>query len=88
MVVYGPTHPSPPTPPPVQLETPVASEAATSTPPASDSAFEKSLWGVLTQEERQFFAQQAELGPLTYGPKGAMTETVDVPKGQRLDVRG
>lgn len=88
MFVYGPTSPSIPTPPPPKLESPVTSEPAASTARASESAVEKSLWGVLTEEERQFFAQQADLGPLTYGPRGAMTETVDVPKGQRLDVRG
>ncbi len=88
MVVYGPTHPSIPAPTPPQLEAPVTNEPAGTTRQASDSAVEKSLWGVLTEEERQFFAQQADLGPLTYGPRGAMTETVDVPKGQRLDVRG
>ena len=88
MVIYGPTSPSLPPAPPAGVDAPIGNGRTANTLQASDASFEQSLWGVLTEEERQFFAQQAELGPLTYGPRGAQTEQVDVPKGQRLDVRG
>jgi len=88
MVIYGPTSPSLPPAPSAGVDAPIGNGGATLTPQAVDGSSEQTLWGVLTEEERQFFAQQAELGPLTYGPRGAQTEQVDVPKGQRLDVRG
>ncbi len=93
MVVYGPTLPTPPTanPAPAAPSTGVeptdANRQASSAAVNSDVASENSLWGVLTEEERTFFAQQAELGALTYGPGGARTEQLEPPKGQRLDVR-
>ncbi len=87
MVVYGPTLPPLPKAPTTGVEAPVANKPAASAAGASESAGEQSLWGVLTEEERTFFAQQAELGALTYGPKGARAEHLEPPKGQRLDVR-
>ena len=43
-------------------------------PPGSDPA----LWSVLTSEERRFFARQAALGPITYGPH-RLTPVADAP---------
>jgi hypothetical protein len=87
MVVYGPSLPALPKTPAVSIETPAASKQNASAPGTGDGVGEQSLWGVLTEEERSFFAQQAELGALTYGPKGARAEQLEPPKGQRLDVR-
>lgn len=48
------------------------------------------LWSVLTGAEKQFFARQAALGPLSYGPgarsRHADAVAVQAPRGQRLDV--
>jgi hypothetical protein len=52
-------------------------------PPGSDPA----LWSVLTTEERRFFAQQAALGPIHYGP-GSTPQAPAAPLGARIDVRG
>ena len=49
---------------------------------------EASLWDVLTPEERDFFAQQAALGPLRYGPRRNTEPPLNAPLGQRLDVKG
>jgi hypothetical protein len=87
MVVHGPSLPTLPTPPKPGVDAPAASRQADSLAPATRSVGEQSLWGVLTEEERTFFAQQAELGPLSYGPKGAKMDHPEPPKGQRLDVR-
>ena len=52
-------------------------------PPGTDPA----LWGVLTGEERSFFARARSMGPLTYGP-GASNESVPgVRLGGRIDVK-
>jgi hypothetical protein len=48
----------------------------------------ESLWDVLTPEEREFFARQAELGPVTYGRPRRGTTEAQAPLGGRLDVRG
>jgi hypothetical protein len=88
MVVYGPSLPSLPKAPSAGVEAPIANRQPAAAPAAaSDAAGQQTLWGVLTEEERTFFAQQAELGALTYGPKGAKAEHLEPPKGQRLDVR-
>jgi hypothetical protein len=47
-----------------------------------------SLWEVLTPEEREFFAQQQALGPLTYRRGGAPASDAPAPTGRRIDVRG
>lgn len=52
-------------------------------PPGSDPA----LWSILTAEERRFFAQQAALGPINYGPRSAAPAS-NAPLGGRIDVRG
>lgn len=60
---------------------PGSSDAA---PPGSDPA----LWSILTSEERRFFAQQAALGPINYGPGRAAAPPTGAPLGGRIDVRG
>jgi len=47
-----------------------------------------SLWHVLTPEERAFFEQAANLGPLTYRPGREPAAGPEPPTGRRLDVRG
>ena len=87
MVVYGPTQLT--NPPTLQREAgpPSGVERELEARPLASGAGEPSLWKVLTDEERLFFTQQAELGPLTYGPKGEGSSRAEAPKGQRLDVR-
>jgi hypothetical protein len=62
---------------------PAASTPADQVPAGSDPA----LWAILTSEERAFFARQAALGPIHYGPRSAAPAS-DAPIGGRLDVRG
>jgi hypothetical protein len=79
-----PTRPAPdtgalaPRPP----ATPAAGE------PAAERAAAPSLWDLLTPEEREFFSQQASLGPLTYRADGGSREGSPAPTGRRIDVRG
>ena len=61
---------------------PSAPPPAEAVPAGSDPA----LWAVLTSEERAFFARQAALGPLSYGPRST-APAADAPLGQRIDVR-
>jgi hypothetical protein len=49
---------------------------------------EPSFLDLLTAEEREFFAQQTELGPLSYGPRSARPGVTPGPLGQRIDVKG
>ncbi len=51
-------------------------------------AQESSFLDLLTAEEREFFAQQSALGPLTYGPRTARPGAAPGPLGQRVDVKG
>jgi hypothetical protein len=46
------------------------------------------LWDVLTEEERAFFAEQAAIGPLTYGPGRTSSGPAPAPTGQRVDRTG
>ena len=55
---------------------------------ATAPAAEHSLWDMLTEEERQFFSDQAALGPITYRAGGSAAPAPAAPLGQRLDVRG
>lgn len=55
------------------------------TPPAPAHT---TLWDVLTDEERAFFADQAALGTLAYGARGTRAPAPAAPLGARLDVRG
>jgi hypothetical protein len=63
--------------------TPVAAAGAETVPVGSDPA----LWSILTSEERVFFARQAALGPVHYGPRNA-APAPDAPLGSRIDVTG
>jgi hypothetical protein len=70
-----------------------AATAATAPSPAATSAAapaapEKTLWDVLTDEERAFFAQQEQLGAVSYRPARASAPAAMAPLGQRIDVRG
>ena len=51
-------------------------------------AQETSFLDLLTAEEREFFAQQTALGPLSYGPRTARPGVAPGPLGQRIDVKG
>lgn len=51
-------------------------------------AQEASFLDLLTAEEREFFAQQTALGPLSYGPRTARAGVTPGPLGQRIDVKG
>lgn len=57
--------------------------AAAVRPPAGA---DPTLWSVLTPEEQAFFAQQAMLGPLTYGPR-RHAGGAELPLGSRIDAR-
>lgn len=68
---------------------PAAARAAQAAePPAQSAPAETSLWELLTPDERDFFAQQAALGSITYRPSRAAAAAPQAPTGQRLDVRG
>ena len=68
-----------------KLPVPVAQSDAEPVPAGSDPA----LWGILTSEERAFFARQATLGPIHYGPgTRSNAPASDGPLGGRIDVRG
>ena len=79
--------------PPSIVPIPVARPAA---PPAERPAASASgapsqaptLWDVLTAEEREFFAQQQTLGPLTYRRGTTPPAHAPAPTGRRIDVRG
>lgn len=71
------------TPPPAVAAPTVAPGGTEPAPAGSDPA----LWSVLTTEERRFFAQQAALGPIHYGPRSAAPAS-NAPLGGRIDVRG
>lgn len=58
---------------------------ASNSEPAAPVGSDPALWSVLTSEERDFFARQSAMGPVTYGP--GRTHTASPPTGQRIDVR-
>ncbi len=71
-------------------QTPIAGQsAAQSTVPAEAPAgTDPTLWSVLTNDERNFFAKSAALGPLTYSRIKAVTNPAPpLARGIRLDVR-
>jgi hypothetical protein len=84
MIVYGPSLPSQPIQAPVG-SAPKAVSRSAEAPPESTS--EDSLRAILTDEEREFFAKQAQLGDLTYGPRKLSPHRPAGPIGQRVDVR-
>jgi hypothetical protein len=63
-----------------------APPAAVAAEPAAIPSFDPQA--VLTPEERDFFAANAVLGPLTYRPRAAAADAIAPPTGQRIDVRG
>jgi len=92
MSLQGPS-PLPFRPPSIPAATaPRAAGRAVPSPAAEPAAGgESSLWALLTDEEREFFSQQATLGPLTYGRAAAGPASPAAPAaplGQRLDVKG
>ena len=66
---------------------PVAERGA-GLPVEAPAGTDPELWGVLTSEERSFFAKVGAMGPLTYGHVLSSSRT-DAPiiRGNRLDVR-
>ena len=89
MNVQGPSSSLPriaPLPAPARPAAPAARTDAAA--PAAPAAQEPSFLDLLTPEEREFFAQQSALGPLTYGPRAARTGVQPGPLGQRIDVKG
>lgn len=77
--------------PPIRIapaQLPVRPSAPASAGAPAPAAQEASFWDLLTPEEREFFAQQSALGPLTYGPRSASPEAKPGPLGQRIDVKG
>lgn len=92
MSIQGPSPlPIRPYVPPAAGTAPAARTAPAHAPASAKpaAAAEGSLWEVLTDEERAFFAQQASLGSLTYGrARTAPAAATGAPIGGRLDVRG
>lgn len=74
---------------PLKPQAPIAGAAAQSAVPAEAPAgTDPTLWSVLTNDERNFFAKTASLGPLTYGRiKAATNAAPPAVRGGRLDVR-
>jgi hypothetical protein len=71
-------------------QTPIAGAAATPSvvPAEAPAGTDPVLWSVLTNDERNFFAKTASLGPLTYSRiKAATNPTPPTARGVRLDVR-
>lgn len=89
MTINGPgaVSPIPYTPAPRRAERPAAQSAPTRPQAAMPRGADPSLWSVLTSEERAYFAELADLGQLTYGPRPAVRPEPPAPVGQRLDVR-
>lgn len=71
-------------------QTPIAGQSTSqSTVPAEAPAgTDPTLWSVLTNDERNFFAKSAALGPLTYSRvKDVTNPAPPAARGIRLDVR-
>ena len=76
--------------PALKPQTSIAGSAATQSavPAEAPAGTDPTLWSVLTNDERNFFAKTATLGPLTYGRiKAATAATPPAVRGGRLDVR-
>jgi hypothetical protein len=86
MNVQGPGFPSTRIAPPQVPVRPAVPAPRTGAP--APVAQESSFLDLLTVEEREFFAQQTALGPLTYGPRAARPDATPGPLGQRIDVKG
>jgi hypothetical protein len=75
---------------PLKPQTSIANGAATQSavPAEAPAGTDPTLWSVLTNDERNFFAKTATLGPLTYGRiKAATAAAPPSVRGGRLDVR-
>jgi len=48
----------------------------------------EALRSILTDEERAYFDQLSQLGPISYAPGRRARPQVDAPRGLRLDVTG
>lgn len=72
---------------PIHEPAPVAERGA-SLPVEAPAGTDPELWGVLTSEERTFFARVGAMGPLTYGHvmNSARTDT-PIMRGGRLDIK-
>jgi hypothetical protein len=46
------------------------------------------LRAILSEDERAYFDQISQLGPITYGPGQKRGMTPDAPRGLRIDVTG
>ncbi|WP_373061786.1 hypothetical protein [Gemmatimonas sp.] len=71
-------------------QTPIAgqSTAQSAVPVEAPAGTDPTLWSVLTNDERNFFAKSAALGPLTYSRiKAATNPAPPAARGIRLDVR-
>ncbi len=71
-------------------QTPIAGQSASQSavPAEAPAGTDPTLWSVLTNDERNFFAKSAALGPLTYGRiKAATNPAPPAARGIRLDVR-
>ncbi len=76
--------------PALKPQTPIAGQGATqsSVPLEAPPGTDPTLWSVLTNDERSFFAKSAALGPLTYSRiKSASNPVPPAARGVRLDVR-
>lgn len=67
---------------------PGVTEAATEAAVGSKPTDAQALRAVLSEDERAYFDQIAQLGPITYGPGRQRGMTPDAPRGLRLDVTG
>jgi hypothetical protein len=84
------TSPATLTQPALRAQAPIAGPAAAQSVVPSDApaGTDPALWSVLTNDERNFFAKSAALGPLTYGRIKAVSHpTPPSVRGVRLDVR-
>lgn len=71
-------------------QAPIAGQGAaqSAVPAEAPAGTDPTLWSVLTNEERNFFAKTAALGPLTYSRiKAVAPSAPPAARGVRLDVR-
>ena len=68
---------------------PAAAGATGGVPVQPPQGTDPELWGVLTQDERAYFAKLGAMGPLTYGRvrSGQMPASAPMARGGRLDVK-
>ncbi|MFZ5623215.1 MAG: hypothetical protein ACOY71_02130 [Gemmatimonadota bacterium] len=86
MTISGPTAPLSHLGPTAPQAPGVTRASGAAAPPPSVPA-ELTLRDLLTDEERAFFDQLAQMGPLTYGARRGTAPTPTAPLGQRIDVR-